>query len=193
MLLIVGLGNPGAKYRNTYHNVGYMIADALAKKLNVRFAKQECDARTAKGAHKGNAFVIAKPETYMNLSGESVRKLVRAYNIDERSELIVCYDDADLPTGKTRLRAEGSAGTHNGMRSIVGELNTTEFMRLRVGIKTADLAQKQVELIDLVLSKVDFEDKQLINEAINNAVEALISLIDGVDIQRVEEKLNRKK
>lgn len=193
MILIVGLGNPGMKYKNTYHNIGFMTLDALAKKLKVKFSKTECDAKTATGVYRGNSFVLAEPQTYMNLSGESVKKLVRAYNIDERSELVVCYDDADLPLGKTRLREEGSAGTHNGMRNIVKELNTTDFKRVRIGIKTDELAQKEVEIIDLVLSKVDFANKIILSESIDAVSDALISLIDGEDIQRVEEKLNRKK
>lgn len=192
MKLIVGLGNPGAKYKNTYHNVGFAVADALAKKLKVRFCKKECDAKIAKGCYKGENFVIAKPETYMNLSGESVKKLVRLYDVDEAVDLIICYDDADLTLGTTRLREEGSAGTHNGMRNIVKELNTTQFMRLRIGIKTDELAQKQVEIIDFVLSKVDFDYKLILEKSINEAVLALSELIEGKDIQRVEERLNRK-
>ena len=135
MYVVVGLGNPGTRYRNTYHNIGFMVADALAKKCKLRFSGKECAALTAKGRAGGVPFVIAKPQTFMNLSGESVKQLVRKY-CDTEDELIVVYDDADLPVGRMRLREEGSAGTHNGMRSIVAELNTTSFKRIRIGIKT---------------------------------------------------------
>lgn len=192
MFLIVGLGNPGMRYRNTYHNIGFMTVDAVAKKCGMKFMGKECDALTAKGKADGVPFVLAKPQTYMNLSGQSVKKLVRKY-CDDESELVVVYDDADLPVGRMRIREEGSAGTHNGMRSIVSELNTTEFKRLRIGIKTDELAEKEVQIIDLVLSKVDYADKQQIDKCISEAVEALLDLIGGKDIQRIEERINRKK
>lgn len=193
MILIVGLGNPGMKYKNTYHNVGFMAVDALAKKCKVKIAKSECDAFTCKAVYKGVEFVIAKPQTYMNLSGESVKKLVRAYDVDEARELVVCYDDIDLPIGKLRIREEGSAGTHNGMRNIVKELNTEQFARVRIGTKTDELANHEVELIDFVLSKVDFANKQVLQQSIDTAVEAFEMIIEGDDIQRIQERVNRKK
>lgn len=107
----------------------------------MKFTGKECDALTAKGKADGVPFVLAKPQTYMNLSGQSVKKLVRKY-CDDESELVVVYDDADLPVGRMRIREEGSAGTHNGMRSIVSELNTTEFKRLRIGIKRTNLRKR---------------------------------------------------
>lgn len=193
MILIVGLGNPGMKYKNTYHNVGFMAVDALAKKSKVKIAKSECDALTCKAVYKGVEFVIAKPQTYMNLSGEAVKKLVRAYDVDEARELVVCYDDIDLPIGKLRIREEGSAGTHNGMRNIVKELNTEQFARVRIGTKTDELANHEVELIDFVLSKVDFANKQVLQQSIDTAVEAFEMIIEGDDIQRIQECVNRKK
>lgn len=193
MILIVGLGNPGMKYKNTYHNVGFMAVDALAKKCKVKIAKSECVALTCKAVYKGVEFVIAKPQTYMNLSGEAVKKLVRAYDVDEARELVVCYDDIDLPIGKLRIREEGSAGTHNGMRNIVKELNTEQFARVRIGTKTDELANHEVELIDFVLSKVDFANKQVLQQSIDTAVEAFEMIIEGDDIQRIQERVNRKK
>ena len=192
MILIVGLGNPGMKYKNTYHNVGFMAVDALAKKCKVKIAKSECNALTCKAIYKGVDFVIAKPQTYMNLSGEAVKKLVRAYDVDEKSQLVVCYDDVDLPIGKLRVRQEGSAGTHNGMRNIVKELNTQEFTRVRIGTKTDELAQHEVELIDFVLSKVDFDNKQILQGAIDKADDAILALMEGLDIQRVQEIANKR-
>lgn len=192
MYLVVGLGNPGTRYRNTYHNIGFMTADALAKKCKLRFTGKECAALTAKGKLDGVPFVVAKPQTFMNLSGESVKQLVKKY-CDSEEELIVVYDDADLPVGRMRFREEGSAGTHNGMRSIVKELNTTEFKRLRIGIKTEELAAKEVAITDLVLSRVDYADRPTIDKCVGDAADALIDIICGKDLQRVEERLNRRK
>ena len=159
MFLIVGLGNPGARYRSTYHNLGFMVADAFARANKLRFTGRECDAVTAKGRVGGSEVVVAKPQTFMNLSGVSVRKLVAKYCADE-SELIVVYDDADLPVGRMRLREEGSAGTHNGMRSVVSELGTTSFRRLKIGIANARFAEHGVDIADFVLSRIDYADNR---------------------------------
>ncbi len=194
MYLIVGLGNPGAKYKSTYHNIGFMAVDAVAKKLGVKFVKQKAtEAHVAEGVIDGVKFVLAKPDTYMNLSGNAVHALVKKYKVDVKEELVVVYDDADLPVGKTRMREEGSAGTHNGMRNIVGRLERTDFKRMRIGIKNGELAQKDVQLIDLVLSKVDYADKPALDEGIALVANGIIDLIKGKDVQRIEEVLNRKK
>ncbi len=194
MYLIVGLGNPGAKYKSTYHNIGFMAVDAVAKKLGVKFVKQKAtESHVAEGVIDGVKFVLAKPDTYMNLSGNAVHALVKKYKVDVKEELVVVYDDADLPVGKTRMREEGSAGTHNGMRNIVGRLERTDFKRMRIGIKNGELAQKDVQLIDLVLSKVDYADKPALDEGIALVADGIIDLLKGKDVQRIEEVLNRKK
>lgn len=194
MYLVVGLGNPGIKYKSTYHNIGFMVVDAVAKKTKIKFVEDKrVFAHVAKGVVDGVEFVLAKPDTFMNLSGNAVKELVRKYRVDVKNELIVAYDDADLPLGKTRLREEGSAGSHNGMRNIVGMLERTDFKRVRVGIKNSELAENDVKLIDLVLSKVDYEDKSILNESIAEVSDAVLDLIRGKDVQRVEERLNRKK
>ena len=192
MFLIVGLGNPGARYRSTYHNLGFMVADAFARANKLRFTGRECDAVTAKGRVGGSEVVVAKPQTFMNLSGVSVRKLVAKYCADER-ELIVVYDDADLPVGRMRLREEGSAGTHNGMRSVVSELGTTSFRRLKIGIANARFAEHGVDIADFVLSRIDYADKKTIEECVETAASALADLASGADIMRVEERINRRK
>ncbi len=189
-MLIVGLGNPGARYKNTFHNVGFMTAESLAKKCNIRFSKAECDAKTAKGTLGGIPFVLAKPETYMNLSGQAVKKLVRAYDVDPEGELIVCYDDVDLPIGKLRLRECGSAGTHNGMRNIVSELGTENFLRLRIGTRTEELAAGEIPLIEFVLSKIPYEYMPVLDKAIEGARSALEEIVSGKPFARVQERLN---
>ena len=192
MFLIVGLGNPGARYRSTYHNLGFMVADAFARANKLKFTGRECDAVTAKGRVGGSEVVVAKPQTFMNLSGVSVRKLVAKYCADE-SELIVVYDDDDLPVGRMRLREEGSAGTHNGMRSVVSELGTTSCRRLKIGIANARFAEHGVDIADFVLSRIDYADKKTIEECVETAASALADLASGADIMRVEERINRRK
>ena len=133
MYLVVGLGNPDRKYLNTFHNVGFMCVDLLADKLGETFTKNECKAMTLHTRINGHKVIVAKPLTYMNLSGESVLELVNKYKI-EIEKLIVVYDDVDLPMGTVRIRKGGSAGTHNGMRNIVKLLDNTGFARIRLGI-----------------------------------------------------------
>ncbi len=191
MILIVGLGNPGAKYKRTYHNVGFDVVDELAKRLKVRFCKRDCDARLALGEWKGEKFVLAKPETYMNNSGEAVRKLVRKFDVDPARDLVVCYDDVDLPIGKLRLREAGSSGTHNGMRSVVAELGSEEFFRLRVGTRSSRLEAGELELLDFVLAKISYDDLTALAPAYANAVDALVGLVERKDLARLQEKLNR--
>jgi PTH1 family peptidyl-tRNA hydrolase len=134
MWLIVGLGNPGERYARTRHNIGFRSVDTLAERHGLTFRPQRANSQLAEGNIYGQRVVLAKPQTYMNLSGQAVVALCNWYKIDPARELLVIYDDLDLPFAKLRIRERGSAGTHNGMRSIVAQLGTTEFPRLRVGI-----------------------------------------------------------
>ena len=136
MKLIVGLGNPGAEYERTRHNVGWRVVDAFARKFRIEISKHEKNAMTGTGRVSGGSVMVAKPLTYMNLCGDAVRLLVNGY-LESPAEMIVVYDDIDLPLGRLRIRPNGSAGTHNGMRSMVDELGTERFPRLRVGIGAA--------------------------------------------------------
>lgn len=138
MYLIVGLGNPEAKYETTFHNMGFLAVGEAAEKLGVKFKKKECEASVAEAFIGGEKVVLARPVTYMNASGRAVKQLVSKYKIPLEN-LIVVYDDYDLPKGHIRIRASGSAGTHNGMRSIIGELGTGEFARVRVGIRDEEV------------------------------------------------------
>ena len=133
MYVVVGLGNPGRKYEHTRHNVGFDIVDVLAQRNNITLARLRCKAVVGEGTIAGQRVALALPQTYMNLSGESVVQLVNWYK-PERDQLIICFDDVDLPEGKLRFRPSGSAGTHNGMRNIIYLLGRDDFPRLRVGI-----------------------------------------------------------
>ena len=155
-----------------------MTADALAEKLKMKIKTSECKSLTAQKTIDGDDVVIAKPQTFMNLSGEAVKELLRKYGAYSE-DLIVVYDDADIPVGKLRLRKEGSAGTHNGMRSIIKEINSENFPRLRIGFGCAELKDKSVPIIEKVLSDISYTDREKINEAIQKAADKLFDYIAG--------------
>ena len=171
MYLIVGLGNPGKEYENTYHNLGFMAADRLAKVFGVRFDRKVCDCSLLRTSYHGQDVILAKPLSYMNNSGFNISKLVKKYNID-LAKLIVMVDDIDIDKGTTRYREHGSAGTHNGLRSIVNCLGSTEFKRVRIGA-----GPYQGALIDYVLSRIDGQSMEKISPAIDEAVNKVLELI----------------
>ncbi|HEU5162334.1 MAG TPA: aminoacyl-tRNA hydrolase [Thermoanaerobaculia bacterium] len=188
MRLVVGLGNPGAKYERTRHNVGFRVLDAFAAKHRVAIATHEKDALTGKGRVAGQSVMLAKPLTFMNLSGKAVALLVRAY-LESPADMLVVYDDIDLPLGKLRLRERGSAGTHNGMESILGSLETGGFPRLRFGIRGAGYSQSN-DLARYVLDDFDPDEEPLVEEAIARASDALLLFVRG-DLRRAMNTFNR--
>lgn len=185
MKLIVGLGNPGAEYARTRHNVGWRVVDVFAAKFRLAVTKHEKNALTGSGRVAGGSVMVAKPLTYMNLSGDAVRLLVNAY-LESPEEMIVVYDDIDLPLGRLRIRPNGSAGTHNGMRSIVSTLGTENFPRLRVGIGASD----QGRLRDYVLNEFSPEDEPVVARAEERAVDALLLFVRG-DLRRAMNQFNK--
>ena len=189
MKLIVGLGNPDNKYKNTFHNLGFMTADKIAKELGVEFNKEKCRALVAETKVGMQKVIIAKPLTYMNLSGESVRELVSFYKIP-LEDLLVIYDDFDLNKGAVRIRENGSAGTHNGMRNIIALLGKTNFPRVRIGFKPTE--NLQIPLINLVLSGIKEEDKPTFNKALDTAASAGVAFCKGVEIQKIMQEFNTK-
>lgn len=189
MKLIVGLGNPDEKYKNTFHNLGFMCVDKVAEKLGVEFSKTKCRANLAETKIGAEKVILAKPLTYMNLSGESVRELISFYKIDFK-DLLVIYDDYDLFKGAVRIRENGSAGTHNGMRNILAEIGSGDFPRIRIGFKPKK--SMQIPLINYVLSGIKEEDKPIFEKAVNSSADAVIDFIKGVCIQNVMQKYNAK-
>jgi PTH1 family peptidyl-tRNA hydrolase len=185
MKLIVGLGNPGPEYERTRHNVGWMVVDAFARKFRIDVTRHEKNALTGTGRVAGGSVMIAKPLTYMNLSGDAVKLLVNAY-LESTDDMIVVYDDIDLPLGRLRIRPSGSSGTHNGMRSLVQILGTERFPRLRVGIGAADGGR----LRDYVLDAFAADEQPLIDRAIERAVDALVLFARG-DLRRAMNEFNR--
>ncbi len=189
MIIIAGLGNPDEKYERTRHNVGFMTVEAAAQLLNVRFKKTEGRAKVAEGFAKGEKFLLCKPQTYMNLSGESAKQLVSKNRIPTENFLVV-YDDVDLPKGTVRIRAAGGSGTHNGMRNIVAELGTERFPRIRVGIGKPE--DEHIDLADYVLGNIPREEQDLMFEAIKRAAEAVCDFARGMDIEKLMQKYNGK-
>ena len=167
MIIIVGLGNIGKAYENTYHNIGFIVVDNLAKELATSFSVEKDKALIAKGFYKGQTVLLAKPTTYMNNSGEAVALLKKKY---KDARIIVVVDDIDLPAGKIRYREKGSSGTHNGLRSIVSYIGE-DFERIRVGIGR----DSSKDLADFVLSKIS--NKDLFEKAIKEATELLLEKI----------------
>jgi PTH1 family peptidyl-tRNA hydrolase len=175
--LVVGLGNPGQRYAHSRHNVGFMIVERFARAHDLRFARKRFNAEIAEGEIGGTRVRLAKPQTYMNLSGESVGKLFKFFKV-EPHDLIVIYDDLDLPLGKMRMRAKGSAGGHHGMESIIAHIGTSDFPRLRVGIGRPNPDAD----IDHVLGEFEGDERKLMDETFANASDAIgVWLANGID------------
>ena len=187
MKLIVALGNPGAEYERSRHNAGWLVADAFARKFRIDINKHEKNAMTGTGRAAGGSVMVAKPLTYMNLSGDAVRLLVNTY-LDFLDDLIVVYDDIDLPLGKLRIRPDGSAGTHNGMRSIVESLATERFPRLRFGVRGDTSSESRLR--DYVLDDFAPEEMPIVEGAVERAVDALVLFVRG-DLRRAMNEFNR--
>ena len=178
MYLIVGLGNPGEEYSRTRHNMGFDVVDKLAEKYNIKVSKHKYDGLYGTGEIEDKKVVLLKPQTYMNLSGNSVGQFVSFFKLKEE-EIIIVYDDIDIQTGTIKIRKQGSAGTHNGMKSIIAELATEKFPRVRVGTGNTE---KIYNLADYVLQKVDDKDYLNLSMGINSAVEAISEILkNGID------------
>ncbi len=186
MFLIVGLGNPEEKYFKTFHNLGFLAAGDAADLLGVKFKRKECEASVAEAFVGAEKVSIARPLTYMNASGRAVKQLVNKYKT-EKNELVVLYDDYDLPKGSVRIRPSGSAGTHNGMRSVIAELGFSDFARIRMGIRDREV---NIPIINYVLSEVRKEDYDLFSSACKRAAEAAVLLARGEKIDLVMGKYN---
>lgn len=182
MKLIVGLGNPGIEYQFTLHNVGFLLIDRLAEDCGVTVDNRHCKALTARARIGRDELLLAKPETYMNHSGMSVRELVDKYEVDPEKDLLVIYDELDLPMGALRIRERGSSAGHNGMQSIINALQTQEVPRLRVGVAPdhpvkdgagyllAQIRKSQLAAVDESLDKAAEAVKVIVNEGIAPAM-----------------------
>lgn len=178
MYLIVGLGNPEEKYNKTRHNMGFNTVDKIAEKYNIEFDKKEFEGLYGIGDIYGKKVIVLKPQTYMNLSGKSISKIVNFYKIDLK-DIIVIYDDMDVDIGKIKLRKQGGPGSHNGMKSVVWELNSQDFSRIRVGIGKPILKEL---MMSYVLEKLSDEKYKELDETTTKAADAAIEFIkNGID------------
>ena len=180
MFLIAGLGNPGPKYAHTRHNMGFDTVDILIERHHIPQSGVKFNAMFGKGMIEGTKAVVMKPLSFMNLSGGPVQQMASFFKIDPASRLIVIHDDIDLPPGQLRIRKQGSAGGHNGMKDIINKLGTEQFIRIRVGVGAKP---KDWDLADHVLSRFDTREQKLIDEALEKAADAVeMILTRGVDI-----------
>lgn len=184
MYIIVGLGNPGKKYDGTRHNVGFHAIDLLAQRHKIQVNKLKYKALVGEGFIGTEKVLLVKPQTYMNLSGQSVMELVQFYKID-LSQLIVIYDDIDVKVGSVRIREKGSAGSHNGMKNIIYLLQKDSFPRIRIGVGKPEVG----DLADYVLSRFNKEEAPFITEALDRSVQAVESIVTQ-DLQLAMNKYN---
>ena len=188
MFIIVGLGNPTKEYENTRHNVGFDVIDAIADKYNISVTERKNRAFCGKGIIEGQKVILAKPQTYMNLSGESVRGLVDYYKVDEETELLIIFDDISLDVGQLRIRKKGSAGGHNGIKSIIQHLGSNVFQRIKVGVGEKP---KEYDLADYVLGHFSKAEREIMEDGYKNAIEAVEMIVRG-DIDAAMNAFNKK-
>lgn len=186
MKMIVGLGNPGKKYEKTKHNVGFMVVDALAQKYQATFKKSAFEAEVAEFFLKGEKILLVKPQTFMNESGRAVGPLMTYFGIYQE-ELVVVYDDLDLALGKIRLRQKGSAGGHNGIKSLIAHLDSTVFDRIKIGI---DRPRPGQTVVNHVLSPFAKDDLTIVLQSIDKAVEASSDYLTNGDFLATMNRFN---
>ncbi|MBS5984438.1 aminoacyl-tRNA hydrolase [Clostridium butyricum] len=173
MFLIVGLGNPGSQYEDTRHNIGFKVVDNIAKEYNIEINRQKFKGMCGEGFINGEKVILLKPTTYMNLSGESIREVVDFYKLSN-DDILVIYDDISLDVGRLRIREKGSAGGHNGIKSIIAHLGTDIFPRIKVGV-----GQPNVDLVNYVLGKFTKEEMEVLNESIDASTKAAKEIISN--------------
>ena len=193
MFLIAGLGNPGKEYENTRHNAGFMVLDALADKLGADISEKKHKALCGKAVIGGQKVILLKPQTYMNSSGESIRAAADYYKVDPE-DILVVYDDISLAPGQLRIRAKGSAGGHNGIKSIIAHLGTQEFPRVRVGVGEKP---PRMDLADYVLGHFSQGERKIMEDAVKEAADAVMEAVEegtfgswtGEELKELNEKL----
>ena len=189
MFVIVGLGNPGKKYENTRHNVGFMAIEALAEKYGISISEKKHKALCGTGVIEGVKVMLVKPQTYMNLSGESVGEVLNFFKLDPEEEMMVIYDDISLAPGNIRIRTKGSAGGHNGIKSLIAHAGTQAFMRIKVGVGEKPSGW---DLADYVLGHFSEEDQVKLKETMPDIISATVLMAQG-DVAKAMNDFNAKK
>lgn len=188
MFIIVGLGNPTKEYEGTRHNVGFDVIDAIADKYNISVTEREKRAFCGKGVIEGQKVILVKPQTYMNLSGESVRGFIDYYKVDPETELLVIFDDISQDVGQLRIRKKGSAGGHNGIKNIIQHLGSNVFQRIKVGVGEKP---KEYDLADYVLGRFSKAERETVEDGYKKAIEAVEMIVRG-DIESAMNVFNKK-
>ena len=188
MFIIVGLGNPTAEYAGTRHNVGFDVIDQIADKYNISVTERKHRAFCGKGVIGGQKVILVKPQTYMNLSGESVRSVLDFYKVDVETELLVIFDDISLDVGQLRIRKKGSAGGHNGIKNIIQHLGTNVFHRIKVGVGEKP---KDYDLADYVLGHFSKGEREQMEEGYKKAVNAVELMLQG-EVDAAMNEFNKK-
>lgn len=189
MKLIVGLGNPGEKYEKTRHNIGFMIIDHLAEKLEITNFREKFQGLIGETILNGEKVILLKPQTYMNLSGNSIKEVVSFYKMDIEEDVVVVFDDMDLKLGQIKIKQKGGAGGHNGLKSIISHFGEN-FIRIKCGIGKPESRE---EVVNYVLGNFSKSNQEIINELIETSSKAAKSICTAKSIERVIEKVNRKK
>jgi len=189
MKIIAGLGNPGREYAGTRHNIGFSVIEQLADQYNISMTEKKHKAVYGRGRIEGEKVILLEPQTYINLSGESILDAVQYYKLDPEQDLLVIYDDIDLEAGRLRIRAKGSAGGHNGVKNIIANLGTQIFPRIRVGVGAKP---KGWDLVDHVLGRFSREELPLIEEGKKAACQA-VGIIIGQGVEAAMNQMNVKK
>ncbi len=186
MKLVVGLGNPGDKYAKTRHNIGFEVINKLQKDLNIIGGKDKFQGLLSEKNIDGEKVLFLKPQTFMNLSGNSIAAVINFYKIDVKNDMIVIYDDMDLPVGKLRVKEKGSSGGHNGIKSIISHLGD-EFLRSKCGI-----GKSKDDTIDFVLGQFDKSEQETVDKMIESASNCALDLVRDVELGRIMQKYNKK-
>ena len=176
MFIIAGLGNPTSQYEGTRHNIGFDVMDALAEKYNISISEKKHKALCGKGVIEGEKVLLVKPQTYMNLSGESIAEILNYYKLDAEEDFLVVFDDISLAPGNIRIRKKGSAGGHNGIKNIIAMTGTQNFKRIKVGVGEKP---KGWDLADYVLGRFSDKDRKKVNDAIEDAIGAVSMILRG--------------
>lgn len=189
MYIVVGLGNPSSRYEHTRHNIGFDVIDEVSRRYNIEVTEKKGKAFCGSGFIEGQKVLLVKPQTFMNLSGDSVSALMNFYKLDPAEDLIVIYDDISLEPGNIRIRKKGSAGGHNGIKDIIAKTGSDQFSRIRVGVGAKPDGW---DLADHVLSRFSTEQRKLVDEAIEESVDALALMLQGQTDEAMN-RYNRKK
>jgi len=184
MFVIAGLGNPSFRYEGTRHNVGFDVIDMLADQYRIRIKEKKHKALCGTGIIEGNKVMLVKPQTFMNLSGESIGAVLNFYKLEPESELLVVYDDISLAPGRIRIRKKGSAGGHNGLKSIISTIGTQEFLRIKIGVGEKP---EGWDLADYVLGRFSREERRLAKDAFKRACDAAVLMVQG----KTEQAMNQ--